>query len=247
MGCSRGKEWNGTFPDTGDSAGEIAFRAALPQPSSHPRGRSDQAPMNWLEWTRRIQAIAQAGLTYTEGPFDRERYHALQRIAAEMLAEHTGMDPVRSLGLFAGESGYPTPKVDVRGVVFRDDRLLLVREREDGLWTLPGGWADVGESPREAVEKEIREETGYHTRAVKLLAVWDRDRHGAPPLPWYVYKLAIRCELVGGEAADSIETEAAGFFAEDEIPPLSRGRIMPGQIARIFEHHRHPEWPTEFD
>jgi ADP-ribose pyrophosphatase YjhB (NUDIX family) len=164
-----------------------------------------------------------------------------------MLAEHTGMDPVRSLGLFAGESGYPTPKVDVRGVVFRDDRLLLVREREDGLWTLPGGWADVGESPREAVEKEIREETGYHTRAVKLLAVWDRDRHGAPPLPWYVYKLAIRCELIGGMAADSIETEAAEFFAEDQIPPLSRGRVTPAQIARIFEHHRHPEWPTEFD
>jgi ADP-ribose pyrophosphatase YjhB (NUDIX family) len=201
----------------------------------------------WLDKVRRIQAIAQAGLTYTDGPFDRERYHALQRIAAEMLAEQTGMDPVRALGLFAQESGYPTPKVDVRGAVFRDAKLLLVRERSDGLWTLPGGWADIGESPGEAVVKEIREETGYHTRAVKLLAVWDRDRHGHPPLPWYVYKLFVLCDLTGGQAADSIETEGADFFGEDEIPPLSLGRVTPAQVARLFEHHRHPEWPTEFD
>jgi ADP-ribose pyrophosphatase YjhB (NUDIX family) len=201
----------------------------------------------WLDKVRRIQTIAQAGLTYTDGPFDRERYHALQRIAAEMLAEQTGMDPVRALGLFAQESGYPTPKVDVRGAVFRDAKLLLVRERSDGLWTLPGGWADIGESPGEAVVKEIREETGYHTRAVKLLAVWDRDRHGHPPLPWYVYKLFVLCDLTGGQAADSIETEGADFFGEDEIPPLSLGRVTPAQVARLFEHHRHPEWPTEFD
>jgi ADP-ribose pyrophosphatase YjhB (NUDIX family) len=203
--------------------------------------------MIWLRWVRGIQAIAQAGLTYTEGPFDRERYHSLQRIAAEMLAEHTGMDPVRALGLFARETGYPTPKVDVRGVVFRADELLLVRERADGLWTLPGGWADIGESPREAVEREIREETGYHARPVKLLAVWDRDRHAHPPLPWYVYKLIIGCELIGGEAADSLETEGAGFFAEDEIPPLSLGRVNAEQISRLFEHHRNPHWPTELD
>jgi ADP-ribose pyrophosphatase YjhB (NUDIX family) len=203
--------------------------------------------MHWLDWIRRIQAIAQTGLTYTEGPFDRERYHALRAIAAEMLAAQTGMDPLRALGLFAQETGYPTPKVDVRGVVFRDDALLLVRERADGLWTLPGGWADIGDSPGEAVVREIREETGYHTRAVKLLAVWDRDRHGSPPLPWYVYKLVIRCELSGGAAADSLETEAADFFREDAIPPLSLGRVTPAQITRIFEHYRHPEWPTEFD
>jgi ADP-ribose pyrophosphatase YjhB (NUDIX family) len=201
----------------------------------------------WLDRVRRIQAIAQTGLTYTDDPFDRERYHALQRIAAEMLAAHTGIDPLRALGLFAQESGYPTPKVDVRGAVFRDAKLLLVRERSDGLWTLPGGWADIGDSPGEAVVKEIREETGYHTRAVKLLAVWDRDRHEHPPLPWYVYKLFMLCELTGGQAEDSIETEGAEFFGEDEIPPLSLGRVTPAQVARLFEHRRHPEWPTEFD
>jgi ADP-ribose pyrophosphatase YjhB (NUDIX family) len=203
--------------------------------------------MNWLEWTRRIQTIAQAGLTYTQGAYDRERYHALQRIAAEMLAAHSALDVDEGLRLLQAEQGYATPKVDVRGAVFRDGKLLLVREREDGLWTLPGGWADVGDSPAEAVVREIQEESGYRTRATKVLAVWDRDRHGHPPLFWYVYKLVILCELTGGEAADSLETEGADFFSEDEIPPLSIGRVTPSQIARIFEHHRHPEWATEFD
>jgi ADP-ribose pyrophosphatase YjhB (NUDIX family) len=201
----------------------------------------------WLKWGRRLQAIAQNGLTYTEGVFDRERYHELQAIAAEILARHTGMTATEALRWLEREEGYATPKVDVRGAVFRDDALLLVREREDGLWTLPGGWADVGDAPSVAVVREIREETGYETRAVKLLAAWDRDRHGHPPLAWHVYKLVIRCELLGGEPRDSLETESAAFFREDEIPPLSLGRVMPQQITRVFQHYRHPEWPTDFD
>ena len=201
----------------------------------------------WLSWTRRIAAIAQNGLTYTEGAFDRERYEELRGLAAEMMGAYTETHPERLLDLFAREDGYATPKVDVRGVVFRDDRLLLVREREDGLWTLPGGWADSGESPSTAVEKEVREESGYETRAVKILAVLDRDRHGAPPLPWAVYKLFIRCELRGGTAATSIETEAVGFFAEHEIPPLSTGRVTAGQVRRMFEHLRDPGRTTDFD
>lgn len=201
----------------------------------------------WLAWAQRIQAIAQNGLTYTKGPFDRERYHELREIVAEMMGAYTESEPERILDLFAREEGYATPKVDVRGVVFRGNALLLVREREDGGWTLPGGWADTGCSPAEAVVKEIREESGYLTRATKLLAVYDRDRHGHPPLPWYVYKLLFRCELVGGEPAESIETAGAEFFREDAIPPLSLGRVTSAQITRLFEHLRHPEWPTEFD
>lgn len=201
----------------------------------------------WLHWTRRLQAIAQNGLTYTEGVFDRERYEELRAIAAEMIAAGAGAEPERVEGWIAAEEGYATPKVDVRGVVFRDAKLLLVREKSDGLWTLPGGWADVGESPSEAVVKEIREESGYQARAVKLIAVYDRDRHGHPPLTWYVYKMFIHCELLGGEARHSIETDGVDFFAEDEIPPLSLGRVTPAQIRRMFEHLRQPDWPTEFD
>lgn len=201
----------------------------------------------WLDWARRVQALAQNGLTYTEGPFDRERYAELRRIAAEMMAAYGDADPARVEGLFAADDGYATPKVDVRGVVFREGRILLVRETEDGLWTLPGGWADAGETPAEAVVKEIREESGYLTRADKLLAVYDRDRQGHPPLRWHVYKLLLRCELLGGEPAHSTETDGIGFFAEDELPPLSLGRILPAQIHRAFEHLRNPDWPTEFD
>lgn len=201
----------------------------------------------WLRWARRLEALAQNGLTYTEGPFDRERYHELRRVAAEMMGAYGEADPERVLGLFRREDGYATPKVDVRGVVFRDGEILLVREREDGLWTLPGGWADAGSTPSESVEREIREESGYTARAVKLLAVYDRDRHDAPPLRWSVYKLFLRCELTGGAPAASIETTEVGFFAEDRLPPLSTGRVMPAQIHRMFEHLRNPGWPTDFD
>jgi len=151
------------------------------------------------------------------------------------------------VGLFATESGYATPKVDVRGVVFRDDAILLVQERRDGQWTLPGGWADVNDSPAEATEREIWEESGYRARAVKLLACWDRNKHGHPPYGYHIYKLFFQCELLGGEPTESTETADVGWFREDEIPPLSLPRVTPAQIARFFEHYRHPEWPTDFD
>lgn len=202
---------------------------------------------DWLGWARRVQALAQNGLTYTDGLFDRERYRELHAISMRMLAAAGGTDPARMETLFAGESGYATPKVDVRGVVFRDGKILLVREVADGLWTLPGGWADAGLPPSAAVVKEIEEESGFATRAVKVLAVYDRELHGVPPLPWFVYKLFIRCEIEGGRARDSIETDAVGFFGAHEIPALSTGRVTSRQMARMFEHFRDPDLPTDFD
>ena len=133
-------------------------------------------------------------------------------------------------------------------MVFRDDKVLLVREVADGCWTLPGGWADVNESPSESVVREVREESGYETRPVKLLAVYDRSKQGhVPAFPFHVYKLFILCELIGGEAATSFETSGVGFFAEEELPELSLSRVTPEQIRRLFEHWRHPEWATDFD
>ena len=201
----------------------------------------------WLEWVKKLQAIAQNGLTYTENPFDVERYKSLSAIAVEIMASYSNMEPSYVADLFAREGGYATPKVDVRGAVFRGDTILLVREREDGCWTLPGGWADVGESPGEVVVREIYEESGYHTRATKLLAVYDRSKHGHPPLVHHVYKLFFQCELVSGSPSASIETDEVAFFCENEIPELSLGRVVPAQITRIFQHYRHPDWPTDFD
>ncbi|MUG94890.1 NUDIX domain-containing protein [Scytonema sp. UIC 10036] len=203
--------------------------------------------MQWLEWAQKLQAIAQIGLTYSQNPYDIERFKSIQLIAAEIAATHSNVEHSYILDLFTREVGYATPKVDVRGVVFRDNQILLVKEREDGCWTLPGGWADVGESPSEAVVKEIREESGYLTRAVKLLAVYDRNRHGHPPHPNYVYKLFFLCELISGSPSPSIETEEVDFFPEDGIPQLSLGRVTPTQIARLFEHYRNPNLPTDFD
>jgi len=201
----------------------------------------------WLDWTQRLQAIAQTGLAFARDLYDVERYEQIRQIAAEIAAKHTDAGPELIRGLYTGQAGYATPKVDVRGAVFRDDTILLVKERSDGCWTLPGGWADVGDSPGDAVVREIAEESGYQTRAVKLLALYDRNRHGHPAYPFHAYKVFFLCELIGGAAATSGETEEVGFFPEDELPELSLTRVMPSQIARLFAHHRHPEWPTDFD
>ncbi|MEH1832246.1 MAG: NUDIX hydrolase [Nostoc sp.] len=201
----------------------------------------------WLEWAQKLQAIAQNGLTYSENPFDIERYKQLRAIATEMMATYSNVEHSYILDLFSREVGYATPKVDVRGAIFRDDTILLVKERADGCWTLPGGWADVGESPSQVVVKEVYEESGYQARAIKLLAVYDRDKQGHPPFPFYVYKLFFKCELIGGSPSSSIETEEVGFFPEDALPELSIGRVTPAQITRLFQHYRQPDLPTDFD
>ncbi len=202
---------------------------------------------SWLDYARRLQAIAQSGLAYSPNPYDLERYETVREIAAQMMAAISAapVEPIRVL--FAGQSGYATPKVDVRGALFRDDRILLVREREDGGWTLPGGWADVGESPADATVREVREESGYQTRAVKLMALYDRNRHGHPPIPFHAYKLFFQCELLGGTPAPSSETTAVDWFAADALPALSTSRVTAAQIHRFFEHYRNPGWPTDFD
>ena len=198
-----------------------------------------------LEWARSLQAIAQTGLAYDDtSPYDRQRFEQVRRIAAEISA----MDIDTVEALFADEAGHATPKLDVRGAVFRDGEILLVRERVDGMWTLPGGWVDVGESPSAAVEREVREESGYKTRAIKLLALYDRDRHAPMPHRWHTWKACFLCELVDGvqHELDS-EVSEASFFSQDAIPELSPGRTTPGFIDRFFEHMEHPEWQTDFD
>ncbi|MCU0521232.1 MAG: NUDIX hydrolase [Anaerolineae bacterium] len=203
----------------------------------------------WLRWAKALRSLARAGLTYSESPFDHERYDHVLAIAAEMAAEQSGANVADVQRLFVEAEGYETPKVDVRGVVIRDGCVLLVRELLDGgRWTLPGGWADVNDRPSEAVEREVWEESGYRVRATKVLAIYDRRLHGhTPPHLWGIYKLFFACELLGGEPSASVETAGASFFAEDAIPELSLARVTPEEITRLFEHDRHPDWPTDFD
>ncbi|NMG05433.1 NUDIX hydrolase [Brasilonema sp. UFV-L1] len=203
----------------------------------------------WLEWAQQLQAIAQNGLTYSENPFDLERYQQLRQIAAQIMATHSNTEFSYILDLFNSQVGYATPKVDVRAAVFHFDKILLVQEKEDRCWTLPGGWADIGESPSQAIVREVYEESGYHTQVVKLLAVYDRNhsRHGHPPMAHHVYKLFFLCELMGGMPTRSLETEDVAFFGELEIPKLSLTRVVPSQMTRLFEHYRNPNLQTDFD
>ena len=149
--------------------------------------------------------------------------------------------------LWSQDEGYATPKVDVRGGVFLESQVLLVRERSDGRWTLPGGWVDVGDAPSEAVMREIFEESGFKARPVKLAALIDKNRHPHPPGVHHIYKLFFVCELTGGAADTSTETDAAEFFPVQELPPLSTGRVLAAQIERLYQHRLDPSLPTDFD
>lgn len=201
----------------------------------------------WIDWAQRLHALAQSGLAYSPTEYDRERYEMVRKIASEMLGAASGIEPPVIDHLFAHEAGYATPKIDIRGVVFRDSKILLVRELADGGWTLPGGWVDVNEPPSRAVEREVWEESGYQVRATRLLAVYDRNLHGHLPYIHHIYKLYLRCELTGGKPTDSHETSGARFFGQDELPPLSLSRTSPEVLARMFAHFHHPDWPADFD
>ncbi|HEY1900413.1 MAG TPA: NUDIX hydrolase [Steroidobacteraceae bacterium] len=203
--------------------------------------------LRWLHWAQQLQAVAQTGEAYATNEFDRQRYDLVRNIAAAMLAAGSAAEPEALIELFGREGGYATPKIDVRAAVFRDDRILMVQERSDGRWTLPGGFADVGDSPSAAVEREVREESGFIVKASKLVALFDRNRHPHPPFGYHLWKAFFLCELQGGEAQASIETSAVGFFGQGELPPLSQGRITLGQVQYMFEQQRHPLLPASFD
>ncbi len=191
----------------------------------------------WLDWAREIQAIAQIGLTYAEIPYDRERYEKLHALAVEIFGSYTGEDAVAIQKAITTQPGYVTPKVDVRGACFRAGKVLLVRERADGRWCLPGGWADVGDVPSQAAEREVLEEAGFVCNAKKLAGVFDANRAGGEPLSAYhAYKLVFLCEISSGAGQANHETLEVGFFGPDEIPPLSEARTNHAVLAECFAH-----------
>jgi len=201
----------------------------------------------WLELAQRLQSIAQSGLYYSTNEFEIERYKMVMEIAEEMISMKTGIVKEEIHKIFISEAGHSTPKVDVRGVVFKDNKILLVKEKVDGKWTVPGGWADVGSSPSENAEREVFEESGYRVKAKKVLAVYDRNKQGHTPFIFHLYKIFFLCEIIGGESKSSFETEDVGFFGLDELPELSIGRITRKQIERFFEHYKNPNLPADFD
>jgi len=207
---------------------------------------------DWLGIAQRLQALAQAGLVYAPNEFDAERYREVHALSMQLLANLAG-EPVAQLSArFANEAGYPTPKVDVRAVIFRGaDEILLVQEKLDGnRWSLPGGWADVGYTPFEVAEKEVREETGLETQAVRLLALLDKKRHPHPPQPWYVYKAFVLCRVVGGALRpDTTETADVRWVHRTEVPrlALSTDRVTQSQLAQMLAFAQRPDLPTLCD
>ncbi len=203
---------------------------------------------NWISIATELKAISQAGKTFARNDYERQRHEKIEWIAAQILSRHTDLEADEIRMMLQKDCGYPTPKADCRGVVFKDNKILLVKEIADGLWTLPGGWCDIGLTSSENVVREVHEEAGFDVRAVKLLAVYDRNRQGHTPLyPFDIYKMFFLCEITGGSPKTSSETSDVRFFTENEIPPLSQARTLPHQIKRFFEHLRNPNLPTDFD
>ena len=177
----------------------------------------------WLEWAIEIQSIAQAGLTYGATPYDHERYKRLRDLSAEMLSYKTDIPVEKVKDLFCNEEGYQTPKLETRGVVFKDDKILLARENE-GKWCLPGGWVDVLESVGSNTVKEVKEETGVDVVASRVIAVQDRNKHNTPVFPHGICKVFVECELLGGEFIENIETTEIGDFDSDNLPEIMEGK-----------------------
>jgi ADP-ribose pyrophosphatase YjhB (NUDIX family) len=203
----------------------------------------------WYEWATRIQASVQGALAYSTNEFEIERCRKLEALAHEILATYTQTEFAKVQQFFEAETSYATPKVDVRGVVFNPSgRVLMVREKIDGKWSLPGGWADLGDSPAEAVVREIREEAGYIAQATRLLGVLDRHKSRPLPRAFYIYKIFIRCTIVGQvDDFANAETDGVDFFSFDCLPELSTGRNTMEQMQALAEFWHNPDRPPLFN
>ena len=200
----------------------------------------------WLDWAVELQALAQAGLHYGADPYDRQRYQRVRDIAAEMVARQGDIPPEKARDLFCCETGYQTPKLDTRAAIFRDGKILLVREN-DGRWSLPGGWVDVNVSVRENVLKEVREEAGLEVTADTVIAVQDREKHNRPVYAWKVCKIFVLCSLVGGRFVPNIETTESGCFSLEDLPPLAEEKNTREQIKMCFAAYHDKNWKTLMD
>jgi len=203
----------------------------------------------WLTWAKRLQAISSSGGFFGDGDFDKERYAEINEIASNMLASLASV-PVERIAQLVPDyaHGYATPKIDVRAAIFNGDSILLVKEKLDGLWTMPGGYADVGISPAGNIEKEVREEAGINVRVLKLFGVFHKAAHEYDQDTRDFYKLYFICEQAGSrKPKPGAETADVNFFSIFDLPPLSTGRVIKKHILLAYEHIKNPEMPTVFD
>lgn len=200
----------------------------------------------WLTWAKELQFIAQAGLTYSQDPFDLERFERIRELSAEIMSHHSDLPIEKVRDLFCNETGFQTPKLDTRAAIFCDGKILLVKEKA-GVWSLPGGWVDVNQTIKTNTEKEVKEEAGLDVKAVRLIALQDRNLHNDPPYAYNVCKAFVLCEVIGGSFQSNAETTESGYFALDEIPPLAEEKNTKEQIAMCFAAYRDDCWVVPFD
>ncbi|HET9588775.1 MAG TPA: NUDIX hydrolase N-terminal domain-containing protein [Anaerolineales bacterium] len=209
-------------------------------------GHHDTPSAKWLNLARELYSIAQAGLTYCKNEYDLYSYRRLREISAEIIACRSELSRETVMQAFSMQAGYATPKIDVRGAVFHEGRILLVQEKADGKWAMPGGWADIGDLPSAMVEREVLEEAGFEVKAVKVAAIYDANR--IDPLEFFhAFKIIFLCNLLGGSARPNHETLAVDFFDFNNLPPLSSGRTNESMLREIFAHREDPNRPAAFD
>jgi ADP-ribose pyrophosphatase YjhB (NUDIX family) len=201
----------------------------------------------WLEWASTLQSIAQAGLTFSTNQYDLDRYEQIRTLAVEIMQEYTGISTEKIRDLFAGETGYQTPKVDIRAVVFKENKILLIKEKIDGKWAMPGGWADVNSSVSESAIRECIEEAGAEVIPKRIIAIHMANKHNKYESPYTIYKIFIECHLTDISFRENTETFEACFFKQDDLPPLSESRTTSDQIKMCFNSKKHKVFETIFD
>ncbi len=200
----------------------------------------------WIKWAMEIQSLAQVGLAYTNNAYDIERYERLREISAEMIEEKSNISLDKVNDLFCSETGYQTPKIDTRAVIFKNNKILLTHEN-NGTWSLPGGWCDVLESVKSNTIKEVKEETGLDVETIKIIAVQDRNKHNKPIYAYGICKIFVLCNVIGGEFIKNIETTEIKYFSIDELPLLAEEKSNKEQVEMCFKAYNDKNWQVQFD
>ena len=200
----------------------------------------------WLEWAKELQFLAQTGLTYSKDVFDIERFERIREISAEIISAQSELSLEKVKDLFCNETGFQTPKLDTRAAIFKEDKILLVKER-NGTWSLPGGWVDVNQTVKSNTEKEVEEEAGLKVEATRIIAVQDRNVHNVPPYAYNVCKVFVLCEILSGHFQPNIETTESDYFRLEELPLLAEEKNNEEQIKMCFSAYHDKNWQVLFE
>ena len=200
-----------------------------------------------IEMAIELQSLAQAGLTYSKDKYDIERFERIREISAEILEEKSELSLDKVKDLFCNETGYQTPKLDTRAAIFKDDKILLVRERGSNKWSMPGGWVDVNQSIRSNTVKEVKEEAGLDVEAERVIALQDRNKHNIPPYAYGICKAFVLCRVLDGEFQVNLETDKSEYFDLDNLPELAIEKNTKNQIEMCFQAYKDKNWNVIFD